>query len=225
MLELESEKKPRIKKQLILLLVFLFIASFSTGCTKKESPTLNIRPVIEKPIKHKSSDNNESGQGQAVKRKTKNESTSAQSSDNQFESDSAPTKPQAKTPSKNTVNNLSPQATQPASGVGPTPGSDSGVQKPVPQSGLTEPATTKPSQAPPPAAEIDAAPTLAETGDPDADAGSEARYVGSYKTSIFHRINCSMVANIPENDRVYFPGLDEAFDIGYDPCSSCRPTQ
>lgn len=48
-------------------------------------------------------------------------------------------------------------------------------------------------------------------------------YVASQQGTRFHRLDCSTVKRIRENNRQYFHSHEEAINAGYNPCSVCHP--
>ncbi len=67
------------------------------------------------------------------------------------------------------------------------------------------------------------------THDPDAPgAGENGRalyrmYIGNRNSGIFHYPSCSAVEEMKEENKIVFPGREEAEQAGYRPCRRCRP--
>lgn len=53
----------------------------------------------------------------------------------------------------------------------------------------------------------------------------EEYYVASEKSKqfVFHRSNCPHVKSILEKHKIIFKTRDEALDLGYSPCRTCKP--
>lgn len=54
-------------------------------------------------------------------------------------------------------------------------------------------------------------------------ASSPAGYVGSKRSSVFHRSACASVAKIAEDNLVHYASRDEAINAGRRPCAICKP--
>jgi micrococcal nuclease len=52
---------------------------------------------------------------------------------------------------------------------------------------------------------------------------TEPYYVGNKRSYIFHKPTCPLVAKIPEKNRIIFKKRTDPIDIGYVPCSKCKP--
>ena len=67
------------------------------------------------------------------------------------------------------------------------------------------------------------APTPALTGRPNSVEPRSGPFVGSRKSTIFHRTNCSHARRIKPANLISFKTAREAQTIGRSPCRSCRP--
>ncbi len=52
---------------------------------------------------------------------------------------------------------------------------------------------------------------------------TEDQYIGDRRHASFHRPTCNDVVNIKPGDDVPFSKPDDAFDVGFAPCSHCSP--
>lgn len=52
---------------------------------------------------------------------------------------------------------------------------------------------------------------------------TEQHYIGSKRTSSFHRPNCKGVKKISEKSKIVFHNRSDAIKIGYVPCKICKP--
>ena len=52
---------------------------------------------------------------------------------------------------------------------------------------------------------------------------SEPYYVGNKRTYVFHRPSCPLAAKIPEKSKIIFRSRTDPIEIGYVPCTKCKP--
>ena len=52
---------------------------------------------------------------------------------------------------------------------------------------------------------------------------TEPYYVGNKRSHVFHRPSCPLSDRVPEKSRIIFRSRIDAIDVGYAPCSKCRP--
>ena len=54
-------------------------------------------------------------------------------------------------------------------------------------------------------------------------AATESYYVGNKRSYVFHRPSCPLVKKIPEKNKIIFRTRTDPIEIGYVPCTVCKP--
>lgn len=157
------------------------------------------------------------GQGSSEGKKDEDLKEQAQSP----EAKNLPPSPKGTTPSESAPG--SEQA--PAQAQSQTTTSEPQIQ-PAPPQTQTQPAPSEksPSQtAAPDTSDQPPSTTVGEEDEEPPSTPSEAKFVGSIKTMIYHTADCPLGKKIPSDEQIWFGDSSEALDLEYNPCNECNP--
>lgn len=133
--------------------------------------------------------------------------------------------------------NLKEQAQPPEKTESQTPSENASKAEQPPAQSQNEPQTSGKSESPTQPAPSEKSPpetvqapdtsgqppsaSVTEDNDESPSAPSEAKFVGSLKTMIYHTLDCPLAKKIPQEERIWFSSPDEALDLEYNPCTMC----